>query len=92
MSKILDWIKQHNLTELSIATILLSIIYLVAWFCNGYLGYHFNCSDLITFYSVIVLKNLGSHTINSVWNSPRGELPENNKENKNMDGDKNGNN
>jgi hypothetical protein len=67
--------KQHNLTELSIATILLSIIYLVAWFFNGYLGYHFSCSDLITFYSIIVMKNLGSHTINSVFNSNRGEMP-----------------
>lgn len=75
MNKILAWLKQHNLTELSIATILLSIIYLAAWFLNGYLGYHFSCSDLITFYSVIVLKNLGSHTINSVFNSNRGEMP-----------------
>ena len=79
---------KYQLTELSVATILLSIIYLVAWFFNGYLGMHFSCSDLITFYSVIVLKNLGEHGINSVFNSPRGELP--NKEN--MDGDKNGNN
>ena len=75
MSKIMDWIKQHNLTELSVATILLSIIYLVAWFCNGYIGMHFSCSDLITFYSVIVLKNLGQHGINSVFNSNRGEMP-----------------
>ena len=32
------------------------------------------------------------HYINSRYNSPDGELPENNKENKNMDGEKNGNN
>ena len=79
MSKILDWMKQHNLTELSIATILLSIIYLVAWFFNGFAGYHFSCSDLITFYSVIVLKNLGVHGINSVFNSQKGEFPEKDK-------------
>ena len=82
MGKILDWMKQHNLTELSIATILLSIIYLVTWFCNGYLGMHFSCSDLITFYSVIVLKNLGQHGINSVFNSNRGEMPGNGDEQK----------
>lgn len=78
MSKILDWLKEHNLTELSVATILLSIIYLVAWFFNGYLGMHFSCSDLITFYSVIVLKNLGEHGINSVFNSQKGEMPRKN--------------
>ena len=75
MNNILDWLKQHNLTELSVATILLSIVYLAAWFCNGYLGMHFSCSDLISFYSVIVLKNLGSHGINSIFNSSRGEMP-----------------
>ena len=75
MSKILDSMKQHNLTELSVATILLSIIYLIAWFLNGYFGMHFSCSDLISFYSIIILKNLGSHTINSVFNSTRGEMP-----------------
>ena len=75
MSKILNWMKQHNLTELSVATILLSIIYLAAWFCNGYLGMHFSCSDLITFYSIIILKNLGSHTVDSVFNSQKGEFP-----------------
>ena len=69
MGKVWNYMKQHNLTELSIATILLSIIYLVAWLCNGFAGYHFSCSDLITFYTVIVLKNLGEHGINSVWNS-----------------------
>ena len=74
MGKVWNYMKQHNLTELSIATILLSIIYLVAWFCNGFAGYHFSCSDLITFYTVIVLKNLGEHGINSVWNSNRGYI------------------
>ena len=77
MNKIKNWIKQHNLTELSVATILLSIIYLVAWFFNGYLGYHFSCSDLISFYSIIILKNLGQHGINSIFNSQRGEMPTN---------------
>ena len=77
MSKIKNWLKEQNLTELSVATILLSIIYLAAWFLNGFAGYHFSCSDLITFYSVIVLKNLGSHTINSVFNSQKGEFPTN---------------
>ena len=77
MNKIKNWLKEHNLTELSVATILLSIIYLVAWFFNGFAGMHFSCSDLITFYSVIILKNLGSHTINSVFNSNRGEMPTN---------------
>ena len=75
MNSIKNLLKEHNLTELSIATILLSIIYLVSWFFNGYLGMHFSCSDLITFYSVIVLKNLGQHGINSVFNSSRGEFP-----------------
>ena len=69
------WIKSMNLTELSIATILLSIVYIAGWFCNGYLGMHFSCSDLITFYSVIILKNLGAHGIDSVFNSNRGEMP-----------------
>ena len=79
MSHILDYIKSKHLTELSIATILLSIIYLAGWFCNGYLGMHFSCSDLITFYSVIILKNLGQHGINSVFNSQKGEFPEKDK-------------
>ena len=75
MNSIKNWLKEHNLTELSVATILLSIIYLAGWFCNGYLGYHFSCSDLISFYSIVILKNLGQHGINSVFNSPRGEQP-----------------
>ena len=78
MSHILDYIKSKHLTELSIATILLSIIYLAGWFLNGYLGMHFSCSDLITFYSVIILKNLGQHGINSVFNSQKGEMPRKN--------------
>ena len=75
MNSLKNWIKQHNLTELSVATILLSIIYLAAWSLNGFAGMHFSCSDLITFYSVIVLKNLGQHGINSIFNSNRGEMP-----------------
>lgn len=78
MNSIKNWLKEHNLTELSVATILLSIIYLAGWFCNGYLGYHFSCSDLITFYSIIILKNLGSHTVDSVFNSQKGEMPRKN--------------
>jgi hypothetical protein len=75
MSSIKNWIMKYQLTELSVATILLSIIYLAGWFCNGYLGMHFSCSDLISFYTVIVLKNLGQHGINSVFNSQKGEPP-----------------
>lgn len=79
MSSIKNWIMKYQLTELSVATILLSIIYLAGWFCNGYLGMHFSCSDLISFYTVIVLKNLGQHGINSVFNSQKGEFPEKDK-------------
>ena len=78
MNSIKNWLKEHNLTELSVATILLSIIYLAGWFCNGYLGMHFSCSDLISFYSIIILKNLGSHTVDSVFNSQKGEMPRKN--------------
>lgn len=79
LKSIWDWIKSKNLTELSIATILLSIIYLAGWFVNGYLGMHFSCSDLITFYSVIIIKNLGSHTVDSVFNSEKGQMPKEGK-------------
>jgi hypothetical protein len=80
MSKIWNFIKKYNLTELSIVTIVLSLIYLLAWFVNGYMGMHFSLPDLITFYSVIVVKNLGSHTVDSVFNSQKGEMPK--RENK----------
>ena len=75
MSKIWNWLKRMNLTELSIVTIVLSVIYLLAWFFNGYLNMHFSCPDLITFYSVIIVKNLGSHTVDSIFNSNKGEPP-----------------
>lgn len=76
MKKFFNWIKSKQLTELSIATILLSIIYLAGWFCNGIYQMHFSCADLITFYSVIVIKNLSSHTVDSVFNSQKGQPPQ----------------
>ena len=51
------------------------MIYLAAWYLNGAQGMHFSCSDLMLWYSSVLVGKIGTHAINSVYNSPRGEDP-----------------
>jgi hypothetical protein len=57
-------------------TILIGMIYLAAWFADGYLGFKFSCSDLISFYTVFVIGRVAKHGIDSMCNSPKGEPPD----------------
>ena len=61
--------------SMAASTIVFSVVYLAAWFLNGYLAMHFSCSDLMMLYSAVVVKELGIHGINSACNSPKGEPP-----------------
>lgn len=68
-----EYIQGHSMAA---CTIVFCIVYLVAWYCNGKLGMHFSCGDLMILYTTIIAKELGMHAINSVCNSPKGEPPE----------------
>ena len=54
------------------------VVFLVAWILNGmYNNIHFDLSSLTNFYLLIVGKQAASHTIDSVFNSGRGQPPTN---------------
>lgn len=54
------------------------VVFLVAWILNGmYNNIHFDLSSLTNFYLLIVGKQTASHTIDSVFNSDRGQQPTN---------------
>ena len=54
------------------------VVFLVAWILNGmYNNFHFDLSSLTNFYLLIVGKQTASHTIDSVFNSDRGQPPTN---------------
>ena len=54
------------------------VVFLVAWILNGmYNNIHFDLSSLTNFYLLIVGKQTASHTIDSVFNSDRGQPPTN---------------
>ncbi len=57
-------------------TAFFSVIYLIGWALNGVGKTHFNLGDLIIFYTTVVAKSAITHGINSVFNSPRGTMPE----------------
>ena len=67
------YIQEHSMAT---CTIVFCTVYLAAWYANGKFGMHFSCSDLMILYTTIIVKDLGTHAINSVCNSPRGEMPE----------------
>ena len=54
------------------------VVFLAAWILNGmYNNIHFDLSSLTNFYLLIVGKQAASHTIDSVFNSDRGQPPTN---------------
>ena len=54
------------------------VVFLVAWILNGmYNNIHFDLSSLTNFYLLIVGKQAANHTIDSVFNSDRGQPPTN---------------
>ena len=54
------------------------VVFFVAWILNGmYNNIHFDLSSLTNFYLLIVGKQTASHTIDSVFNSDRGQPPTN---------------
>jgi ABC-type transport system involved in cytochrome c biogenesis permease subunit len=73
MNKIWQQIKSHAMASY---TAIFCVIYLAAWVLNGWQGMHFSCSDLMILYIGVIAKELGLHAINSVCNSPKGEMPQ----------------
>jgi len=61
-----------NIPLLLWITLIYSVIYILAWYFNAH-GSHYNLGDMIQFYMVIVVQQLGKYTVNSVFNSPKGE-------------------
>jgi len=52
------------------------IIFLAAWYFNGIGKTHFDLGQLQTFYLAVAGVSVTGHTVNSVFNSPRGQAPE----------------
>jgi hypothetical protein len=67
------------LTEIVSCTAFFVAIYLVAWIANGIKGTHFDLSNLTNFYLMVIGKQQVQHGIDSIFNSSRGENPDNRK-------------
>lgn len=74
IDKLIEKIKPILIKMLS-CTAFFICIYLIAWTANGMFGYHFDLNALQNFYMLIVGKQLGEHSINSMFNSPTGQKP-----------------
>lgn len=63
------------LTPFISTTTFFIFIFLAAWYANGRGLAKFDLSQLQTFYLTIAGVNVAGHTVNSVFNSPRGASP-----------------
>jgi hypothetical protein len=52
------------------------LLYLIGWIINAlYKDIHFDLTSLQNFYLSVIAKQGADHTINSIWNSPKGKMP-----------------
>lgn len=74
MNRIWETLKPWAINLISYTAFFI-VIFLAAWFSNGYYGTHFDLTALMSFYGVLVAKNVGIHITDSVYNSPRDQSP-----------------
>ncbi|HMM20554.1 MAG TPA: hypothetical protein PKA10_07420 [Selenomonadales bacterium] len=60
---------------LGAVTIVFVIIWLTAWTLNALKNTHFDLNSLKDMYIWLMTQMNATHAINSIWNSPRGNLP-----------------
>jgi len=59
----------------NLITIFFIVIWLVAWLSNALYHTMFDLGQLMQLYLSVIVPRLGFHTINSIYNSPKGEPP-----------------
>ena len=70
------WLKAKPwLANLAGCTAFFVLIFLVAWIVNGVYQTRFDLASLQNFYLLIIGKQATQHSIDSIFNSARGELP-----------------
>lgn len=62
---------------IGVFTVLFVIIWLVAWTLNATKNAHFDLNSLRDMYMWLMTQLNATHAINSVFNSPRGNMPVN---------------
>ena len=55
--------------------VLLGLIYMGAWILNGVGNYNFSLDPLIILYVAVAGRDVAGYTVNSLFNSKRGEAP-----------------
>lgn len=55
--------------------IIIVVVYLAAWVANGAFHMSFDLGALVTFYLAVAGKDVAGYTVNSLFNSKRGEAP-----------------
>lgn len=59
----------------AVTTALFVLVWCTAWALNALRGTHFDLAALQGMYLTVIIPVIGKHTVNSVWNSPRGAPP-----------------
>lgn len=70
-----DKVKKVLVYEEKIYTGIYTVFALGGWVSNGVYKTSFNTTDLAIIFGVIVFNMTGKHFINSMLNSPKGEMP-----------------
>lgn len=65
------------LIDLISCTAFFIVVYLIAWILNGLYQTKFDLSNLTNFYLMVVGKQQVQHGIDSIFNSQRGQNPNN---------------
>lgn len=63
------------LIDLISCTAFFIVVYLIAWVLNGLYSTKFDLSNLTNFYLMVVGKQQVQHGIDSIFNSQRGQTP-----------------
>lgn len=74
LNKIVEKLKPYVVGILSCSVFFIAV-YLIGWILNGAYAMHFDLNALQNFYITVIGKQAVDHSINSIFNSPRGEAP-----------------
>lgn len=55
--------------------LVMTVLFAVGWFLNGICGTSIDLQYLLMFYGTVVTGEIGTHAINSKYNSEKGEMP-----------------
>ena len=70
------------ITDRSYTAIIVGLVFLYGWYQNGINGSHFDLNSILAAYGVVFGRDVLNHTVNSIFNSDRGNFPTRKEEGK----------